>query len=273
PCVHQNIRNGRVHYSTDNPEQGTARNVSCNVGYRATEIEDSVCDVGSWTTALPECVESPCPPLVNRPDNLAVTYSEENDGSHYPHSTKATFHCVEEGFVLEDVNEDQLTCRRGEWRGPSTYPRCTIAKCLAVSSVDYLTIFYDGASSSENEFDPDTELEVSCRDGLFPDRTESSIVETDSGPLAFQGVQAQIVISRKSYSNSSHVLWIIAFVVAKNRRAYQGTDAFVNSGADLAVNGLTVENGRCSQTQATNQWWFVDLGADFTVREIQIYHL
>ncbi|PIK33405.1 putative sushi, von Willebrand factor type A [Apostichopus japonicus] len=129
PCVHQNLRNGRVHYSTDNPEQGTTRNVACKAGYRATEMEDSECDLGSWTTALPECVENPCPPLVNHPDNLAVTYSEESDGSHYPHSTLATFHCVEEGFVLEDVNEGQRTCRKGEWRGPNTYPRCTIEPC------------------------------------------------------------------------------------------------------------------------------------------------
>ncbi|XP_071821526.1 uncharacterized protein [Apostichopus japonicus] len=61
------------------------------------------------------------------------------------------------------------------------------------------------------------------------------------------------------------------FNVAKYKRAYQGTDANGNSGADLAVDGL-IENGRCSQTQTTNQWWFVELGAKFAVREIQIYH-
>ncbi|XP_071821492.1 uncharacterized protein [Apostichopus japonicus] len=514
-CFHQNIRNGRVLYSTDNPEQGTTRNVTCNGGYQTTEIEDSVCDLGVWTTALPKCVEKscnkwdlqssewnievsiedgnnadiihlpgtvaivtcndfgfldtptrggrktcsfgewqgvvllcervscsreefsngrfvyydhnnnrtenpqhggrlqavcasgthfidgevvhtsrcwngqweqevpscvgdPCPPLVNHPDNLAVTYSEESVGSHYPHSTLATFHCVEEGFVLENVNEEQRTCRKGEWRGPSTYPRCTIAicevrlvdngnvhymnntvitrpprhgdrvtvtcndgfnisdvvesitcvngvwnrilptcveaKCLAVSSMDYFTIFYGGASSRENEFDPGTELEVSCRDGLFPDRTESSICRngqwSPSIPRCTSAANCQPVLDEegreieyfddRSYVHGSNLTVscdhdddtvLIGSMtsrcdngtwnppvgkclvnVAKNKRAYQGSKAYGDSGADLAVNGLTVENGRCSQTRTTNQWWFVDLGANFTVREIQIYH-
>ncbi|XP_071821508.1 sushi, von Willebrand factor type A, EGF and pentraxin domain-containing protein 1-like isoform X3 [Apostichopus japonicus] len=445
PCVHQNIRNGRVLYSTDNPEQGTTRNVACNVGYRATEMEASVCDLGSWTTALPECVKiscsreefsnvrfvyydqnnqrtthpqhggilqavcasgthfidgvvvhtsrcwngqweqevpscvgDPCPPLVNHPDNLAVTYSEESVGSHYPHSTLATFHCVEEGFVLENVNEEQRTCIKGQWRGPNTYPRCAIAicevrlvdngnvhyindtaisrpprhgdrvtvtcndgftisdviesitcvngvwdrilptcaeaKCLAVSSVDYFTIFYNGASSRENEFDAGTELEVSCRDGLIPDRTESSICRNgqwspsiprcssvaNCRPVLDEEGREIIYFGDRSYvhgsnltvscDNDDNTVLIGSMTskcnngtwnppvgkclvnVAKNKRAYQGSSTYRDSGADLAVNGLTVENGRCSQTHTTNQWWFVDLGANFAVREIQIYH-
>ncbi|XP_071820548.1 complement factor H-like isoform X3 [Apostichopus japonicus] len=558
PCVHQNIRNGRVHYSTRNPEQGTTRKVACKAGYRATDMADSVCDLGSWTTALPECVENPCRPLVNHPHYLAVTYSEESDGSCYPHSTLATFHCVEEGFVLENVNDEQRTCRKGEWSGPNTYPCCTInrcneddigvgqwrveynrvsvergtrphgttatfvctqrghrtsdtkqclngqwrgdaptctkipcvhqnirngrvhystdnpeqgttrnvackvgyratemedsvcdlgswttalpecvenpcnvddigvgqwrveynivsvergtrphgatatfvctqrghrtsdtkqclngqwrgdaptctkvpcfhqnirngrvhystrnpeqgttrkvackagyratdmadsvcdlgswttalpecveTKCLAVSSRDYLRIFYDGSCSIEKKFDPGTELEVTCRDGLFPDRTESCICRkgqwspsiprctsvANCQPVLDEEGRTIIYFDDRSYvhgsnltvscDNDDNTVLIGSMTskcnngtwnppvgkchvnVAKNKRAYQGSCAYRDSGADLAVNGLTVENGRCSQTQRTNQWWFVDLGAKFAVREIQIYH-
>ncbi|XP_071821466.1 complement factor H-like [Apostichopus japonicus] len=246
-CSREEFSNGQfVYYGhnnqrTTNPHHGGRLQAVCEPGTHFIDgvvLHTSRCWNGQWEQEVPSCVGDPCPPLVNHPDNLAITYSVGVDGSHYPHSTLATFHRVEEGFVLENVNEEQRTCRRGEWRGPNTYPRCTIAicevrlvdtgylhymndtvitrpprhgdrvtvtcndgfnisdvienvtcvngvwnhvlptcveaKCLAVSSVDYLTIFYDGASSSENEFDPGTELEVTCRDELIPDRTESS---------------------------------------------------------------------------------------------------
>ncbi|PIK41906.1 putative sushi, von Willebrand factor type A [Apostichopus japonicus] len=125
PVVHYDHNNDR----TENPQHGGIRQAICESGTHFIDgvvLHTSLCWNGQWDHEVPSCVSDPCPPLVNHPDNLAVTYSEESDGSHYPHSTLATFHCVEEGFVLENVNEEQRTCIRGEWRGPNTFPSCTI---------------------------------------------------------------------------------------------------------------------------------------------------
>ncbi|PIK46411.1 putative sushi, von Willebrand factor [Apostichopus japonicus] len=134
-CSTEEFLNGQlVHYDhnnerTTNPQHGGRRQAVCESGTHFIDgvvLHTSMCRNGQWDHEVPSCVSDPCPPLVNHPDNLAVTYSEESDGSHYPHSTLATFHCVEEGFVLENVNEEQRTCIRGEWRGPNTFPSCTI---------------------------------------------------------------------------------------------------------------------------------------------------
>ena len=87
----------------------------CEDGWTlAPSSEKSVCKLGQWDKAIPNCVRAGCESIGPIPSSHRVTYDKEMNGA------LLRFRCSEEGYVLQ--GEPVVSCDGDRWN--SSAPFC-----------------------------------------------------------------------------------------------------------------------------------------------------